>query len=134
MTCMKVFSERKGTVLEHSRLPLEKTISVMEHLREGCGIRGTSRLVKVHQNTVMRYARLAGDHAQKLHDELVSVSPMTREVQFDEKWSFVYKKPTAIRMKKPVGITGIILQLILSTDCYWLLYLVSAQESSVKRW
>ncbi len=35
MTCMKVFSERKVTVLEHSRLPLEKTISLMEHLREG---------------------------------------------------------------------------------------------------
>lgn len=92
MTCMKVFSERKGTVLEHSRLPLEKTISLMEHLREGCGIRGTSRLVKVHQNTVMRYARIAGSHSQKLHDEFVAVSPTTREVQLDEKWSFVYKK------------------------------------------
>jgi hypothetical protein len=89
---MKVFSERKGTVLEHSRLPLEKTISLMEHLREGCGIRGTSRLVKVHQNTVMRYARIAGSHSQKLHDEFVAVSPTTREVQLDEKWSFVYKK------------------------------------------
>jgi hypothetical protein len=92
MTCMKCFSERKGTVLEHSRLPLKKAVSVMEHLREGCGIRGTSRLVKVNQNTVMRYARLAGDHAQKLHDELVAVSPLTRELQLDEKWSFVYKK------------------------------------------
>ena len=92
MTCMKCFSERKGTVLEHSRLPLETTIAVMEHLREGCGIRGTSRLVRVHQNTVMRYARLAGDHANKLHNELVAISPMTREVQLDEKWSFVYKK------------------------------------------
>ncbi len=92
MTCMKVFSERKGTVLEHSRLQLEKTISLLEHLREGCGIRGTSRLVKVHQNTVMRYGRIAGNHSQKLHDEFVAVSPTTREVQFDEKWSFVYKK------------------------------------------
>lgn len=40
----------------------------------------------------MRYFRLAGDHAKKLHDELVATSPMTREVQLDEKWSFVYKK------------------------------------------
>ena len=78
--------------MEHSRLPLEKTVSVMGHLREGCGIRGTSRLVKVNPNTVMRYARRAGGHARKLHDELVAVSPLTREVQFDEKWSFVYKK------------------------------------------
>ena len=92
VACMKCFSERKGTVLEHSPLPLAKTVSVMEHLREGCGIRGISRLVKVNQNTVMRYARLAGGHARKLHDELVAVSPLTRELQFDEKWSFVYKK------------------------------------------
>jgi hypothetical protein len=34
-------------------------------------------LVKVNQNTVMRYARLAGGHARKLHDELVAVSPLT---------------------------------------------------------
>jgi len=85
-------SERKGTVLEHSRLPLAKTVSVMEHLRGGCGMRGTSRLVKVNPNTVMRYARLAGGHARKLHDELVAASPLTRELQLDEKWSFVYKK------------------------------------------
>jgi hypothetical protein len=37
----EVFFGAKSTVLEHSRLPLEKTIAVMEHLREGCGIRGT---------------------------------------------------------------------------------------------
>ena len=80
-------SERKGTVLEHSRLPLAKTVSVMEHLRGGCGIRGISRLVKVNPNTVMRYARLAGGHARKLHDELVAASPLTRELQLDEKSS-----------------------------------------------
>ncbi|CAK0741004.1 hypothetical protein CCP3SC1_1250006 [Gammaproteobacteria bacterium] len=27
-----------------------------------------------------------------VHDELVAPSPQTREVQFDEKWSFVFKK------------------------------------------
>ena len=74
----------------------------MEHLREGCGIRGTSRLVKVNQNTVMRYARCAGGHARKLHDELVAVSPLTRELQFDEKWSFVRKKGSCGRTPKSV--------------------------------
>ena len=64
----------------------------MEHLREGCGIRGTGRLVGVSINTVTRYARLGGEHAEKLHNELVDVSPKTREVQLDEKWSFVFKK------------------------------------------
>ena len=91
----------------------------MEHLREGCGIRGTSRLVKVHKNSVMRYARLAGDHANKLHDELVATSPMTREVQLDEKWSFVYKKEAHCDQdEKHTGTIGIILHLMLNTDYY----------------
>ncbi|MEI6262870.1 MAG: hypothetical protein WCR46_23595, partial [Deltaproteobacteria bacterium] len=91
-TCRERFSERKGTVLEHSRLSKEKAISILDHIREGCGTRSTSRLVGVDKNTVTRYVRVAGDHAIKMHDALVSVSAQTKEVQLDEKWSFVGKK------------------------------------------
>jgi hypothetical protein len=38
-------------------------------------VRETGRLVGVHRDTVMRYSRLAGDHAREVHDELVAVSP-----------------------------------------------------------
>jgi hypothetical protein len=31
--------------------------------------------VKVNRNTVVRYARLAGEHARQLHDEVVAFSP-----------------------------------------------------------
>ena len=74
-TCKKSFSERKGTPLEDSRLPLDKALALLEHVREGCGTRATSRLVKVDKNTVTRYVRLAGPHAQTLHHELVAFSP-----------------------------------------------------------
>ncbi len=74
-TCGQRFSERKGTPLYQSRLPEDKAVSILEHLDEGCGIRQTERLVKVHRDTVMRYGRLAGDHARKAHDELVAFSP-----------------------------------------------------------
>jgi hypothetical protein len=74
-TCKKSFSERKGTPLEDSRLPQDKALALLEHLREGCGTRATSRLVKVDKNTVTRYVRLAGPHAQALHHELVAFSP-----------------------------------------------------------
>jgi hypothetical protein len=74
-TCKKYFSERKGSVLEQSRLPEEKAVSLLEHVREGCGVRQTARLVHVNQNTVMRYARLSGSHAALVHDELVAFSP-----------------------------------------------------------
>jgi len=74
-TCTAHFSERKGTILEHGHLPPEKVVSILDHLREGCGTRSTSRLVKVDKNTVTRYVRLAGAHAGRLHDELVAFSP-----------------------------------------------------------
>jgi transposase-like protein len=74
-TCKKSSSERKGTALERSRLPADKAIAVLDHVREGCGVRATSRLTGVARDTVSRYIALAGDQAKGLHDELVAFSP-----------------------------------------------------------
>jgi hypothetical protein len=90
--CRARFSERKGTPLYRCHLPEEKALAVLEHLDEGCGIRPTGRFVGVHRDTVVRLARAAGRHDHDAHEELVDFSPRTREVQFDEKWSFVAKK------------------------------------------
>ena len=62
-TCKTYFSERKDSALWHSRLPEEKAGSVLEHIADGCGVRQTARLVKVHRDTVCRLNRQAGDHA-----------------------------------------------------------------------
>jgi IS1 family transposase len=91
-TCRDRFSERKGTPLYRAHLPEDKVLSILEHVNEGCGVRKTARLVKVHPDTVSRYSRAAGEHARAAHDELVADSPETREIQMDEKWSFVAKK------------------------------------------
>lgn len=77
-TCQSRFSERKGTALFDCRLPHHKALAVLKHLAEGCGINKTARLVGVQANTVVRLARIAGDHAQELHDELVAFSPSNR--------------------------------------------------------
>jgi transposase-like protein len=74
-TCKARFSERKGTPLFQARLDERKILSVLAHVDEGCGVRKTSRLVGVNKNTVVRYSRLAGEHARALHDELVAFSP-----------------------------------------------------------
>lgn len=74
-TCGYHFSERRGTPLFESRLSEKIVISLLDHLREGCGTRTTSRLLDVSKDTVTRYARLSGEHAQDVHDELVSFSP-----------------------------------------------------------
>ena len=91
-TCRDRFSERKGTPLYRAHLPEDKVTSILEHIHEGCGVLKTARLVKVHPDTVSRYSRAAGEHSRAAHDELVAHSPETRELQMDEKWSFVAKK------------------------------------------
>src|SRR3954470_11748525 len=74
-TCKRSSSERKGTALERSQLPADKATSVLDHLREGCGVRATSRLTGVSRDTVSRLLAKAGDQAKDLHDELVDFSP-----------------------------------------------------------
>ena len=74
-TCRYRFSERKGTPLFRSKLSEDKAISLFEHLDERCGVRATARLLRVAPNTVVRYSRLAGPHAQQIHDEFVAFSP-----------------------------------------------------------
>ena len=77
-TCTPRFSERKGTPLFDARLPPEKAAAVLAHVAEGVGTRKTARLTGVHTDTVTRYTRLAGDHAEAAHDELVAFSPEDR--------------------------------------------------------
>ena len=74
-TCKRSYSERKGTALERSQLPADKAIGVLQHLREGIGIRATSRLTGVSRDAVSRHLAKAGGQAKNLHDELVASSP-----------------------------------------------------------
>ena len=74
-SCKARFSERKGTPLFDTRLSPGKAAAVLAHLAEGVGVRKAGRLVGVSKDTVVRYALMAGDHAQQLHDELVAFSP-----------------------------------------------------------
>jgi hypothetical protein len=74
-TCKRSYSQRKGTALERSQLPPDKAVCVLNHLREGCGIRATSRLTGVSRDAVSRHLAKAGGQAKNLHDELVAFSP-----------------------------------------------------------
>lgn len=74
-----------------NRLPLHKQQVILHHLVDGCGIRQTSRLCRVSQNSVMKYLRLWGEGAQQLLDD--KLQNLTLEhVQFDEIWAFVHAK------------------------------------------
>lgn len=93
--CKSEFSERKGTALWGSRMPLDKAEAIAQHLQEGCGIRQTARLVGASKDGVTAMAMRLGLHAKRFHDQRVQDLVVT-EVQFDEKWAFVEKKREAL--------------------------------------
>lgn len=90
VACGSEFSERKGTALWGSRMPLEKAEAIAQHLQEGCGIRQTARLVGASKDGVTAIAKRLGLHAKRFHDQHVQDLIVT-EAQCDEKWSFVEK-------------------------------------------
>ena len=94
-TCKTEFSERKGTALWGTRMPPEKAIAIAEHLKEGCGIRKTARLVGASKDGVTSIALRLGLHSYAFHDERAR-DLKVREAQFDEKWAFVEKKTEAL--------------------------------------
>ncbi|MBI2570279.1 MAG: hypothetical protein HYV63_25025 [Candidatus Schekmanbacteria bacterium] len=69
----------------------EKALAIADHLKEGCGIRKTARLVGASKDGVTSIAVRLGLHAFALHDARVRALDV-QEVQFDEKWAFVGKK------------------------------------------
>jgi hypothetical protein len=74
-TCKVRFSENKGTVFYRAHTPRAKVVSILGHVKDGCGMRQTGRLEGVKEDTVIRLARLAGRHADGLHWQLVAFSP-----------------------------------------------------------
>jgi IS1 family transposase len=69
--CGAEFSERKQTALWNTKVAEEKAVAVAEHLAEGCSLKATARLTKVHPSVVRRLNGKIGDHAQVFHDERV---------------------------------------------------------------
>ena len=94
-TCGQHFSERAGTPLFRTQLPPQTALAIAQHLVEGNGMRPTSRLCGVSLNTVLRFAKRAGDHAQAFHDQMVQ-HVEAHQVQADEAWAFVGKKRQAL--------------------------------------
>ena len=93
--CAVEFSERKGTPLWGTRMSMDKSEAIASHLKEGCGIRQTARLVGASKDGVTAVAKRLGLHAKRIHDQQAQGLEV-KEVQFDEKWAFVEKKGEAL--------------------------------------
>jgi IS1 family transposase len=67
--CGAEFSERKQTALWNTKVAEDKAVAVADHLAEGCSLKATARLTRVHPSVVRRLNGKVGDHAQAFHDE-----------------------------------------------------------------
>jgi IS1 family transposase len=79
-----------------SLLTLSKRSEVIAHLREGAGVRPTSRLANVSQPTILALLLKVGAGCDRLHDQLVRDLDI-RDIQADEIWSFIQKKQARVK-------------------------------------
>jgi IS1 family transposase len=89
--CGAEFSERKNTALWNTKVTEEKAVSVAEHLAEGCSLKATARLAKVHPSVVTRLNRKVGLHAEGFHDERVQGLEVVA-LEADERHGYAHDK------------------------------------------
>ena|GEM_PF-292455 len=89
--CHKAFSENHGTPFYNGHLPRKQVLDIVRHLIEGCGIRGTARLLGHHPDTIVRCLRKVAAHVLIVLNSLLNGIGCT-EIQMDEFWTFVRKK------------------------------------------
>lgn len=78
------------------RVSLDRALQVVNLLVEGCGIRVTSRITGLHQETVLALLAKAGDRAAILLNEKIR-NVDVEQIQVDEIWTFVHSKQKNVR-------------------------------------
>lgn len=94
----KTFSEPQP--LDGLRIETQKVEQVVRLLCEGVGIRATSRLTGLHQETVLSILETVGEQCARFHDATVR-NVQTVNVETDEFYSYVFCKQEQNRTKDP---------------------------------
>src|SRR6266403_352810 len=72
LSCQKTFVEPHERPLGVMRLPLEKALSVLQHLVEGCSVRTTERITGVEKRTILSLLALVGHRCERLMLEQIN--------------------------------------------------------------
>ena len=88
-----------------NRLDKETRVRIVQCLVEGVGVNATCRMTGAAKNTVLKLLADLGEAFAKYHDEHVC-HLLTKRVQCDEVWSFVYAKQKNVpaEMKGQFGV------------------------------
>ena len=99
-SCGTRFSERQGSLMEHTKLPESTVVRIIKCLGYGCSIEATADICEVDPRTVEKLLEKAGRRAEDFHrihlerlasDKLV---PGLEAVQLDELHGRVAKEPS----------------------------------------
>ena len=91
LTCKKTFIEDYGRPLGEMRLSVEKALSVIQHLVEGCSIRTTERITGVEKRTILHLLEVVGERCETLMEDRIN-GLKVQDVQADEIWGYVGMK------------------------------------------
>ena len=72
-TCKKTFLEPHRRPLNDMRLPIEKAVSVIQHLVEGCSIRSTERITGVEKRTILTLLALVGCRSEQFMSQRMGI-------------------------------------------------------------
>jgi transposase-like protein len=90
-TCKMRFSAREGTLFYNLKTQPDKVLMALKALANHNSIRGAADILGVSTNTIMRWLRRIGKHANEISKQLIRELNLS-QVQCDELWSFVEKK------------------------------------------
>ena len=81
-----------------NKLPMDKQISVIGALVEGCSIRSVERMTGIHRDTIMRLSVRVGEGCTRIMDQTMR-GLTCRQIQVDELWCYVGKKQRQVTMR-----------------------------------
>jgi transposase-like protein/IS1 family transposase len=83
--CKQTFSERRGTMFEGLRKPIELILIVVTLLSYGCPVQAIVQAFGLDERTVSQWRDLAGHHCQRVHEAIVEQGRLDLvHVQADE--------------------------------------------------
>ena len=109
-SCGQRFSERQGTLLEGTKLPVDTVVRIVKCLGHGCTVEATADICEVDPRTVERLLAKAGCRAEDFHNLRLEKIDQVEAVQLDELHGRVSPTPTKKggRPQRPSRLTGIV--------------------------
>ena len=90
-TCLKTFTETKGTIFYKKRSPHDEMLETLALLAEGNRISSLHRVKGFKEDTILQWLREAAEHAEQIEEVLLK-DYKVKKAQLDALWSYVGHK------------------------------------------